>query len=154
MVLLFARDYDGAIEQLHKTLELEPNFHSVYAVLSGVYSQKGLFEQAIAAFERTIELNPDAPDQLAARAVFHAQWGKREKALELLEAAKAAGDSPSMIAGAYAQLGDADRAFEWLERAFTDAPDGLLYVKVSPWSDPVRDDPRFQRFLERLGMGD
>ncbi len=154
MVLLFARDYDGAIEQLHKTLELEPNFHSVYGVLGGVYAQKGLFEQAIAALERTIELNPDAPDQLAARAVFYAQWGKREKALELLEAAKAAGDSPSMIAGVYAQLGDADRAFEWLDRAFTDAPDGLLYVKVSPWSDPVRDDPRFQQFLERLGMGD
>jgi hypothetical protein len=43
---------------------------------------------------------------------------------------------------------------EWLERAFANRPEGLLYLKVSPWSDPVRADPRFKRLLERLGMED
>ncbi len=154
VILLLARDYDGAIEQLHKTLELEPRFFSAYQVLGGAYAMKGLYEQAIAATERAIELNPDSPDQLSGRAVMYALWGRREKALELVEEAEARGDDPSSIAGVYAQLGDADRAFEWVERAFADAPDGLLFIKVSPLSDPVRADPRFKRLLERLGMED
>jgi serine/threonine-protein kinase len=154
VILLLARDYDGAIEQLHKTLELEPHFFSAHQVLGGAYALKGRYEQAIAATERAIELNPDSPDQLGGRATIYALWGRREKALELVEEAKARGDDPSAIAGVYAQLGDADRAFEWVERAFTDAPDGLLFIKVSPLSDPVRADPRFKRLLERLGMED
>jgi serine/threonine-protein kinase len=150
VILLLARDYDGAIEQLHKTLELEPHFFSAHQVLGGAYALKGRYEQAIAATERAIELNPDSPDQLGGRATIYALWGR----LELVEEAKARGDDPSAIAGVYAQLGDADRAFEWVERAFTDAPDGLLFIKVSPLSDPVRADPRFKRLLERLGMED
>ncbi len=154
VILLFARDYDTVIEQLQKALELEPNFHSAYGVLAPAYAQKGLFEQAMAALDRTLELNPDAPDHLAARAVLYAQWGKREKALALVQEARARGDDPAVIAAVYVQLGDADRAFEWLERAFEERPEGLFYIKASPWSDPVRADPRFHRLLERLGMGD
>jgi serine/threonine-protein kinase len=154
LVLLFARDYDGTIEQVHKTLELEPNFFSAYGILAAAYAQKGLYEEGIAAIERAAVLNPDAPDQLASRAVFYAQWGRRETALELVEEAKAQGDDPAIIAAVYVQLGDADRAMEWLERAFANRPEGLLYLKVSPWSDPVRADPRFKRLLERLGMED
>ena len=72
----------------------------------------------------------------------------------VLEQAEALKEDPSSIAGVYALLGEVDRAFEWVERAFAETPHSLLFVKVSPWSDPVRADPRFKRLLERLGMAD
>ena len=64
------------------------------------------------------------------------------------------GADPSSIADAYARLGDWDEAFEWLERTLEEAPESLLYIKVSPTADLVRDDPRFKRLLERIGLGD
>ena len=121
-------------------------------MLSAAYASKGMFEEALAAADKWVELNPDAPDRHASRALFLAQWGKREEAMALVQEAEATGEDAALIAAVYAQLGDADRAIACLERALDEAPHGMVYVKASPWSDPVRDDPRFQALLARMGF--
>ncbi len=151
VVLLNARDYDGAIEQLKKTLELAPDFFSAHRVLGAAYSEKGEHQEAIQEINRAIELNPEQPDLLANLAYNYAKSGQREKALELLGQAKQRGADPSFIAIAYSALGQPDLAFEWLERAVEEGQSPFLFfLKVGPWYDPLRSDPRFQDLLRRM----
>ena len=56
------------------------------------------------------------------------------------------------IAGVYAQLGDKDNAFLWLERAYENRDFFLTFVKVDPQMDPLRSDPRFKDLLTRIGL--
>jgi hypothetical protein len=57
------------------------------------------------------------------------------------------------IAAIYAALGDADRAFEFLERAIDDRSQVLGWVRFNPVFDALRDDPRYAAFVRRLGLG-
>ncbi|MCX6545978.1 MAG: hypothetical protein NTV05_16405 [Acidobacteria bacterium] len=56
------------------------------------------------------------------------------------------------IVSIYARLGDADRAFEWLERGLGTRDAGLLALRVSPPFEPLRSDPRFDRLAARIGL--
>ena len=150
VVLFLARDYDGALEQLKKTLELEPNFASTHAWLGIVYAQKGRYEEASRAVGRAIELNPDNPSVLAGLAYAHARSGHTQKAIELLNEVRERGGA-GWTGAIYAALGDKDRAFETLELAFEE-PQLLRYLKVFPWYDPLRSDPRFDDLLRRMGF--
>jgi hypothetical protein len=49
-------------------------------------------------------------------------------------------------------LGERDRAFEQLERAFQMREPGLLFLKVAPWAESLRDDPRYPALVEKLGI--
>jgi hypothetical protein len=53
---------------------------------------------------------------------------------------------------AYLGLGDNDEAFAWFERAYEEQSNILIYIKVSPWFDPLRGDPRFQDLVRRVGL--
>ena len=60
--------------------------------------------------------------------------------------------SPFEIALIDAGLGDADRAFEWLDKAYDDRSDLLVYLKVDPRLDPIRSDRRFSDLVARVGL--
>jgi serine/threonine-protein kinase len=71
---------------------------------------------------------------------------------ELNERAKVRYISPVAQAGLYVTLGDADAAFEWMERAYQDRRGWLAYLKIEPMLDGIRLDPRFNRLLERMRL--
>jgi CO dehydrogenase nickel-insertion accessory protein CooC1 len=52
----------------------------------------------------------------------------------------------------YAGLGDKEKAFEWLDRAYEDRADYMVYLNVDPRFDPLREDERFQQLLQRIGL--
>jgi hypothetical protein len=58
------------------------------------------------------------------------------------------------LAVLHASLGDAEDAFKWLETAIDEKSPGLLLLRVHPRLDPIRNDPRYRPFVERLGLGD
>jgi hypothetical protein len=60
--------------------------------------------------------------------------------------------SPVAFAMMHAGLGEADAAFEWLDRAVDDRRGWLAYLKVEPLLDPLRGDQRFGRLLERMRL--
>ena len=62
--------------------------------------------------------------------------------------------SPVGIYGVYFFLGDVDSGFAWLERAFQERSNGLVYLAVDPVFDHVRDDPRYRRIAARVGLPD
>ncbi len=88
------------------------------------------------------------------RAYAHA--GRRTDALRLLEELKKrkqAGYVPAAaFVNAYLGLGDYDQAFAWFERAYQEKSNILQFLKVHPFFDPVRGDPRFADLVRRVGL--
>ena len=62
--------------------------------------------------------------------------------------------APTVITAIHAALGDMDRAFEWLERAYELRSRSLVWLKIGHEFDPLRSDPRYQDLLRRMRLGD
>ena len=156
MILYLTRRFDEAIEHCKKTLELDPNMESVYAWLAAASEQKGLHDQAVAAYLKTgafAGLGPEAG--LAAREAY-ATLGWRgfwRKALELAkEQPKHWYANTSWLAEIYARLGEKDRAFGLLENAFEQRLTRLKFLNTDPIWDSLRPDPRYRDLVGRMGL--
>jgi len=155
------RQYDGAIERLRKTLEMDSNFALAHARLAVAYEYKGMYEEAIAECKRMIELSgnsADNPSNLAALAILYAESGRGDRARDILNRLKERSQrenvSPTEIAEIHAALGEIDQAFEWLEMAYQVRSTDLRFLKVSQSWDSLRSDPRFADLLRRVGLGE
>jgi serine/threonine-protein kinase len=150
--LVFTRDYDGALDEAARILELEPERAGAYYFLGAALALKGQMEEAIAAFQRSRELSPDSPGMRAALAWAYARDGQREKALEVLADVPEMGFNLKEIALVYGALGELDRAFDYLDRAYAEHPANLLNLSVDPAADALRQDPRFDELMVKLGL--
>jgi hypothetical protein len=61
---------------------------------------------------------------------------------------------PAELGNDYAILGDKDRAFVWLEKAYDEKSDLLGWIKVSPFFDQLRSDPRYAALLKKMGLAE
>jgi serine/threonine protein kinase/Tfp pilus assembly protein PilF len=156
-VLYFARRYDDALNELQKALAMDPKFVGARLVLWWVYVAKGQPEKAVADIQ--IQLAQPGLGTLKKLMLAYAQaaGGNREDATGLLWEleAKLVGDNRLALMSAlvFTLLDMQDRAFEQLERAFQQREPGLLFLKVAPWADPLRSDPRYAALLNKLGLG-
>jgi TolB-like protein/DNA-binding winged helix-turn-helix (wHTH) protein len=155
---LYARDPDRAVEQLKKTIELDPNFATSYLYLGFAYEQKGMNEAAIAEFSKGVAIYGDGRRPVIEAALGHAYAvaGRRVEAQRTIERLKVAAErryiSPYSIAVIYLGLGDKEQAFAWLNRAYEERDNWLIYLKVEPRLDPLRTDARFTNLLRRVGL--
>jgi adenylate cyclase len=148
-----ARDYDGAIAQFENTLALKPNDGDAYYGLALTYAEKGVYEEALRASQKAVELlDPADDDALLGPAYVYARSGQRAKALELAEQMEERHVDPGWIGTVYAALGETDRAFEWLDRASEVKAWSLPHLKHDPRFDPLRSDPRFAALLKKTGL--
>jgi serine/threonine-protein kinase len=156
-VLYFARRYPEASEELRKALAMNPDFVGARLVLWWVQVVQGEFEAAIADIKREMEKPGLKTVKKLMLAYVNAAAGNRDEATGLLWEMEAKLESESrlalMAAMVHAALGEKDRAFERLQLAFQIREPGLLFLKVSPWAEPLRSDPRYGALLERLGLG-
>jgi serine/threonine protein kinase/Tfp pilus assembly protein PilF len=156
-VLYYARQYDQAIEQLQKTLELDPNFIVAHFFLAFVYAQKAMNDKAIAEAQRAMDLSArDHSLILAQLGATYSYSGRRDDAKKVLDELHQLSNqryvSPFYMALIYMGLGQKDQAFEWLERAYKERDHWLETLKVHPWLDSLRSDPRFTALLKRIGL--
>jgi serine/threonine-protein kinase len=155
-VLYFARRYDEAIEELRKTLAMNPEFLGARLVLWWCYIAKGAYDQALADIRRQIERPGLRTIKKLTLAYACAAAGDTEEANGILWELepKLASESRLALLSAllFTALDAKDRAFEQLERAYLFREPGLLFLKVAPWADPLRSDPRFDAFVEKLGI--
>jgi eukaryotic-like serine/threonine-protein kinase len=156
-VLYFAGRYPDAAEELGKALAMNPDFVGARLVLWWVQVAQGNFQAAIADIKREMEKPGLKTVKKLMLAYANAAAGNREEASGLLWELEAKLESESrlalMAAMVYAALSEKDRAFERLQLAFQIREPGLLFLKVSPWAEPLRSDPRYGALLERLGLG-
>jgi adenylate cyclase len=114
-------------------------------------------QQAVAEYQKAVELSPLEQDSAAALAHAYAAVGRRAKAKEIVDElqrrSRTSYVSPYMIATIYAGLGDQDKAFEFLEKAHQERPSDLPYfVRSDLRVDNLRSDPRFEDLLNRMNF--
>jgi len=149
-----ARQPDEAITRLRKIIQTDPNFIIAHSTLGAAYEQKGMFEEAINELKKARLLDPKCC--LPHLGYIYAISGRRGEAQrmldELLKQAKQPDFNPYDIAPIYAGLGEKDLAFMWLEKAYEYKSESLLFLKVEPWLDSLRTDPRFKDLLRRMNL--
>lgn len=154
--LYFARRYDEAIAQFRKTLEMDPNFLASRINLGRAYEQKAMFSEAEDQFVKARQIAGESIDALAALGHTYAMSGSRGAALEVLaqltDLAKERYVSPYDIALIHTALDETDDAFWWLEKAYDECVEWMIYTNVDPRLDPLRSDARFLDLMRRIGF--
>ncbi len=82
----------------------------------------------------------------------YARSGQGAQAREILEQVEEQGPMLMEIATVYGELGELDRAFQYLDRAYAEDPGSLTYMRADPTADALRPDPRFEEVLQMLGL--
>jgi len=148
--------YDQAIKQYQRALELDKDFMRTHLRLGLAYVEQGRYHEALIEYNKALEIAGDTPQVRAHIAHVMAVSGKKTEALaalaELQERAKRQYVPPYDIALIYVGLGERDKAFAWLEKAYNDHSTEMIYFKVDPLLTPLRSDPRYQDLLRRMKL--
>lgn len=156
MCYYYRREFEAALDQCDRTIEENPHFIGAYWTLGLVQEQRGDLDESSAAFQRAIQLAPQSPKMRGGLARTLAVSGRRKEALhtllELAEVAKNRYVSPFEFASIHFALGDRDKGYEWLTKAFQDRCFELIVTKVDPRFDPLRGDVVFKKLAAQLGI--
>ena len=152
----YKRDFELALEQCDHTIEQNPHFAAAYWTLGLVQDERKDFEEAIAAFQRAIQLSPPSPRIQGALGRTFARAGKPRQAHKILDElqqqSKRRYVSPFELASIYFALNQLDQGFQWLTKAFRDRCFELVAIKVDPKFDSVASDPRLSSLFNQLGL--
>jgi TolB-like protein/tetratricopeptide (TPR) repeat protein len=152
----YERDYDGAIKQAKKTLDEYPGFFLARFWLGSAYREKKMYPLAIEQFHIAREGSNDLPCMVQAEANVLGLSGDQKGATKLLSLLQTTAESkyvPALyFAGIYEGLGDREKVFQWLDKAYEERNDRLPYLGVDPIADPLRGDPRFKNLMQKVGL--
>lgn len=144
------------IAVVHEIDEAEGMVFIAQLFLGWAYEAKGMHGEAILEFQKARELCGGSAETVAALGHAYARAGKTREAMKMLEEldrlAKRAYVSAFLVAGIYAALGDRERTFTWLEKAYEERSGWLVLLKMAPQFDDLRPDPRFEDLLRRIGF--
>jgi serine/threonine-protein kinase len=148
----FAKRYDEAIAVRQRLHEVDPRFFVFEDWAAASWREKGDFARAAREYEAVQHL---WPLPLHGRGVTYARMGRADDARSVareMERVRASGGhvTPDFIAMIYASVGDADRAFHWLEQARKEKSAWLFFLGVLPEYEPIRGDPRYAAFVRSL----
>jgi len=155
-LLLYAGDYSGAIAQGEKIVELGEEYFLAYLDIGSAHLGQGHPELALEWYRKgqMMASSVRSYDAFIVRAL--AELDRRDEAEEILvrleRESKEHYVRPEFMAMGYAWLGDLDRAFAFLERAFQTRSAGLIFLHVDPGYKPLRGDPRFDQLVKRIGL--
>lgn len=146
------RDYDRAMLQERKALEIDPTRGDAHYVLGFVYTQTGQYNLAV----REFTLAGADPRTSPSVGYVYALGGKRKQALEVLRRLNAMSATRPVSAVdralVHIGLGEKNQAIALLLKAYREHDLGLLSLKVNPRFDSLRSDPRFQDLVHRIGL--
>ncbi len=153
----FGGQYDEALRELLEIRKSEPGSAVAHWGIGLCYEQKGAAESAISALQKAASLSGSHNFQ-SSLAHAYAVFGRTSEARQILnamqESARGSYVPSYFFAIIFAGTAQHDLAFEWLERAYQERSTVLAYVRLDPRLAPLRADPRFGKFLERLGLPD
>jgi TolB-like protein/Flp pilus assembly protein TadD len=151
-----ARQFKVTIDQNHKALELDPSYAIALVNIGRAYERMGMHQEARDAFQKILTYAPEDPAILALMGHEYAVSGDKinaNKVLAKLTEISTRKYVPAVyLAMIYTGLNRKDDAFHWLDKAYDERCEYLVYLGSEPLADPLRGDPRFSRLLSRLGL--
>jgi TolB-like protein/Tfp pilus assembly protein PilF len=156
-ILFQSHRYDEAIRELRSILAVRPDDASALTDLGFVLIANNQAGDAIPVLEKAMSVSNRSPAATGVLIRAYAHAGRRSDALRLLaelQRRRKAGYVPAgAFVNAYLGLGENDQAFTWLEEAYKEQSNILQFLKVHPFFDPIRSDPRFADLVHRVGLG-
>lgn len=154
--LLYAKDYAAAVAQSHKTLELHADYFHAYLDLGVACLATGNPDEALEWFRKSqgLETSVRSYDAYIVRALAALDRTEEAEAIlsRLEDESKVSYVRSEIMAMGYAAIGNLDRAFALLEKAFQARSAGLIYLHLDSGYDPLRSDPRYAEIVQRIGL--
>ena len=157
--LYCARRFDEAVDKYKRIAAVDPGFFWMRYGLALVYRIVGRNDEAIHELEQALSVTTDPGTQAlvtADLAYSYGSLGSIDKAEQMIERVSELGQtnyiSPCDVAVSHLGLGDKDKVFWWLEKAYAERDEGLMWLKIDPIYDDVRNDPRFIDLLRRINL--
>jgi serine/threonine-protein kinase len=151
-----SRQYDSAIDQASHTIERYPTYWLTYIWLGSAYREKKMYADALQQFSEARKLSGDHPAIMAlyghTLALAGDRAGARRTLADLHLLAQSRYVSSLYFAAVYTGLGERGTALDWLEKAYKERNDRLLYLNVDPMADSLRSEPRFRDLMKRLRL--
>ena len=152
-----ARQYDEAIAEADRMVELDPKLPFAYLILAMPHGQKGTYDEAIAELKKARTLpGGSLPAILAELGYAYATSGRKAEAQEIIkelrERATREFIDPVNNAIIYIGLGEKDQAFASLEKAYQEHSVSIIWLNTEPKFDSLRSDPRFGDLMQRVGL--
>jgi serine/threonine protein kinase/tetratricopeptide (TPR) repeat protein len=157
-VLGNARQYDESVEQLKRTLEMDPNYSQAHRQLGNEYQNMGKYDLWLQEWKKTASLSNDLEDLAIAEEVarVYSRSGYKASIAREIEMKKQLAKrryvDPVEFAYSYAEMGDKEQTFAWLEKAFAEKSGGLEVIKIVPALEQWHSDPRYIELLKRMGL--
>ena len=154
----YAHDYDTAIAELNKVRDLNVEYERSYEFLIWAYREKGMFKEAADLIEAHFDLQSRHGERPVGDQVRYKKFvndlrkvsGEGATGFWRVQLETRIDPYPYYTAVAYAKLGNADKAFEYLEKARADHYSGMVWLKVTPELDTLRSDPRFNNLMAQV----
>ena len=151
-ILYLARQYDRAIEQAIRAMQLYPDSGGTYFWLGVVYERKGMYEQALEAYLKSESIEGAKPEELSAFRAAYQKSGIKGYWRQVRDAVTRDGPETCSMAQIYARLGETDQIMGYLNWAFRNHCPSIRTLKVDSFYDNLRDDPRFKELVARLNL--
>jgi len=151
------RQYDQAIEEFQNALLIDEGFWYAHWGLAWSYFFKGMYEEALAEHQKAKDLLKGWQPLIESSIGYtYARMGRRDDAQQvlknLLERSKQEYVPSFVFVNLYFALEENNQGFEWLEKAYKERDPQLTWLKLNPFYDPVRSDPRFEAMLKKMGL--
>jgi TolB-like protein/tetratricopeptide (TPR) repeat protein len=155
-IYYYARNYDAAITMASRAIEQYPNYWLAYIWLGSAFREKKMYKEALEQFSKGRTLSGDHPVMISlyghALGLSGDAAGARKALADLQQLAQRRYVPSFYFAAVYTGLGENSTALDWLDRAYAERTDRLLYLGSEPMADPLRSDPRFARLLAKIGV--
>jgi len=153
---LYSGDYDQALKKLQAALQMNPKFMLAHIWMGRVYQVKKMYPEAIAEYKKTLELTMNWPVAWSVLGNVYGVSGDKASAKKILDTLAELSSKKFVtsygVATVYTGLGENDRAFEWLNKAYDERSNWLVWLKADPRWAPLKTDKRYAELVNRVGL--
>jgi TolB-like protein/Flp pilus assembly protein TadD len=156
VIYLYRKDYEKALDQARKTLDIQSDFHVMSTYIAQIYELQQKYPEAIAELEKAHAATPDDAEINYALGQAYALGGRKDEALrisnELNQPTKQDTSLPKEAAYLYVLLGEKDKAMATLQTAAENHYISVAELKMDPRFAELRTDPRIVELLRKIGL--